>query len=120
MTPRLALTDDGDLDLSTHLRVETDPVRNVVGKIRKVLLLFQGSWFLDGAKGVPWFQTILAKKNPNFRIVQNLLRAAILTVPEVVSLPKFKLSFNRKDRLLRVDFEAKTTVGLASGSVTVP
>ena len=111
-TPRLALTATGDLDFSTGtLRIETDEVKNIVGKIRKVLLLFQGAWFLAAADGVPWFQQILAVKNPDLRIVTNLLTDAVLSVPEVSSVTNFNLVFNRTTRVCTVSFNAVTTVG---------
>lgn len=122
MTPRLALTSTGDLDLSTgKLRVETDPTKNIVGKIRKVFFLFQGAWFLAAADGVPWFQKIMAIKNPDLRLVQNILVDAIKTVPEVSSVTNVSLTFT--NRKLTVNWAIKTAEGLlVSGQtpVTVP
>lgn len=111
-TPRLALTSDGDLDLSTgQLRIETDPVKNIVGKVRKVLLLCQGEWFLAAADGVPWVQKILAKKNPDLRIVQNILVDAIRRVPEVGSVENVKLTFDRPSRTCTFSASLRTTEG---------
>lgn len=111
-TPRLALTTSGDLDFSTgSLRIETDEVKNIVGKVRKVLLLFQGAWFLAAALGVPWFQQILAVKNPDLRVVQNLITDAILTVPEVERVTNFTTNFNRTLRTCTVTCNLVTTVG---------
>jgi hypothetical protein len=111
-TPRLALTADGDLDLSTgRLVVETDPVKNIVGKVRKVLLLAQAEWFLAAADGVPWIQQILAKKNPDLRIVQTVLVTAILSVPEVGSVENVKLVFDRPSRTCTFTAQLRTTQG---------
>lgn len=111
-TPRLALTDDGDLDLSSgQLVIETDPVKNIVGKVRKVLLLCQGEWFLAAADGIPWVQQILAKKNPDLRIVQNILVSAILSVPEVGSVENVSLNFDRVARVCTFSCALRTTVG---------
>lgn len=111
-TPRLALTSTGDLDFSTgSLRIETDAVKNIVGKVRKVLMLFQGAWFLAAADGVPWFQSILAVKNPDLRVVSTLLIEAILTVPEVARVTKFTTTFDRTTRVCQVTCNLVTTVG---------
>lgn len=111
-TPRLALTTSGDLDFSSgSLRIETDEVKNIVGKVRKVLLLFQGAWFLAAADGVPWFQQILAVKNPDLRVVQNLITDSILTVPEVARVTNFTTNFNRALRTCTVTCNLVTTVG---------
>jgi hypothetical protein len=111
-TPRLALTTTGDLDFSTgSLRIETDEVKNIVGKVRKVLLLFQGAWFLAANDGVPWFQQILAVKNPDLRVITNLLTDAILTVPEVARVTNFVLDFNRTSRVCTVTCNLITTAG---------
>jgi hypothetical protein len=111
-TPRLTLTVDGDLDLSTgQLVIETDPVKNIVGKVRKALLLAQGEWFLAINQGVPWIQSILAVKNPNLRIVQNVLVDAILTVPEIASVQNVNLVFNRAARTCVFTAALITTVG---------
>lgn len=111
-TPRLALTSDGDLDLSTgQLRIETDPVKNIVGKVRKVLLLCQGEWFLAAADGVPWVQQILAKKNPDLRVIQNILVDAIKKVPEVGSIENISMQFDRVNRICTFTCQLRTTVG---------
>lgn len=111
-TPRLALTSTGDLDLSTgQLRIETDPVKNIVGKVRKVLLLAQGEWFLEAAAGTPWVQQILAQKNPNMRMIQNILVDRIKTVPEVGSVENVTLTFDRPSRTLTFSAQLRTTQG---------
>ena len=110
-TPRLALTSTGDLDFSSgSLRLETNEVKNIVGKVRKVLMLFQGSWFLAAADGVAWFQ-ILAVKNPDLRVVQNLVTTAILTVPEVSRITQFTTNFNRAARTCTITCNLITTAG---------
>jgi hypothetical protein len=118
-TPRLALTSTGDIDFSSgKLVIETDPVKNVVGKVTKVLLLAQGSWFLAAAKGVPWVQKILGVKNPDLRLVQNILVDAILGVPEVASVENASVTFDVPSRTCTFSGALRTTVGAIP--VTVP
>ena len=109
---RIKLTSDGDFDLSSgKLTLETDAGTNVTAKVRKVLNLWQGSWFLAGADGVPWIQKVLAKKNPDLRIVENVLRDAIATIPEIVSVDSLTITYNRSDRSASVSMQLSTTSG---------
>lgn len=119
MTPRLALTADGDLDCTNGLKIETDAAKSIVGKIRKVFYLFQGAWFMAAADGVPWFQDILAKKNPDLRIVQNILVDALKTVPEVTSVTNVFLTFDRKSRSLVVNWAVNANGQLVSGTTPI-
>ena len=90
---RIKLTSTGDFDLSSGtMLLETNAGTNVTAKVTKVLNLWQGSWFLAGADGVPWIQRVLAKKNPDLRIVENVLRDAIAGIAEITSVSQ--LSFN--------------------------
>jgi len=109
---RIKLTSAGDFDLSSGKMVlETDAGTNITAKVKKVLNLWRGSWFLAGADGVPWIQSILARKNPDLRIVENVLRDAIATIPEITSVSSLTLIYDRKARALAVAMQLVTTEG---------
>ena len=69
---------------------------------------FQGEWFLDRDKGVPYYEQILVKA-PNLQHVGALIRAAILAVPGVGALTSF--SVDLAGRVLRVTWSATTDAG---------
>ncbi len=109
---RIKLTSNGDFDLSSgKMLLETNAGANVTAKVKKVLNLWQGSWFLAGADGVPWIQQILAHKNPDLRLVENILRDAILDIAEIVSISSLVLTYDRKTRSLNVKTQLTTTLG---------
>jgi len=109
---RIKLTSDGDFDLSSGKMVlETNAGTNITAKVKKVLNLWRGSWFLAGADGVPWIQSILARKNPDLRIVENVLRDSIATIPEITSISSLNLVYNRVARSLAVTMALVTTEG---------
>jgi hypothetical protein len=109
---RIALTSAGDFDLSTSkLRIETDPAISVAAKVRKTLNLWQGSWFLAAADGIPWIQKVLAKKNPDLRLIENILREALLAIPEVTTITSMVLTYTRQTRTLLINTSMVSTKG---------
>lgn len=101
---RIALTAAGDFDLSSgKLRIETDPAVSVTAKVRKTLNLWQASWFLAAADGIPWIQQILAKKNPDLRLVEHILRNALLAIPEITTITSMVLTYTRNTRTLLIN-----------------
>lgn len=117
---RLALTDAGDIDLSSGKMVlETDAGKSVTAKVRKVLNLWQASWFLAAGDGVPWIQQVLAKKNPDLRLVENVIRSAVLGIEEIVSVASIALTFDRTNRALAVNMQLTTTVGAVPVKTTL-
>lgn len=116
---RVKLTSTGDFDLSSGtMLLETNAGTNITAKVTKVLNLWQGSWFLAGADGVPWIQKILAKKNPDLRIVENVLRDAIAGIAEITSVSQLTLTYDRKGRALNVVMQLVTTEG--AKTITAP
>lgn len=109
---RIKLTSTGDFDLSSgKLALETNAGTNITAKVTKVLNLWKGSWFLAGADGVPWIQSVLARKNPDLRIVENVLRTAIAGIAEITSISSLNLTYDRKARSLSVKMQLVTTEG---------
>lgn len=77
---------------------------------------FEGEWFLDLERGVPYFRKILVK-TPNMDEIRAVYRDAILGRPGVRDLLALELAFNRTARTLAVSFRINTDVGeLASAS----
>ena len=74
-------------------------------------------WFLDLDHGVPYLDGVLGKRRPE--MVEALLRQHILGVDGVRSISAFSLSVDPRTRLARVEFQAETAEGAATGTVSV-
>lgn len=82
--------------------------------------LFKGEWFLDQREGTPYFQYILIK-NPNLKIVEQVLRQVILSVPSIIGIETFSISFDHVKRTLNFSFQAQTNTGaIISGGTNQP
>ncbi len=104
---------------------DLDPVSGFVSgtqytaqKIRQVLLLIRGEWFLDLNLGTPWFEEILVR-NPNLELIRGIVKNKILSVPGVMAVPVLSLNLDRPTRTLSIDFVAKTTAGSIDQTVEV-
>lgn len=76
-------------------------------KIR--LQTYFGEWFADASIGVPWFQDILIK-NPDYTVVSEILKAAILETEGVNDLVSF--SFDISGRAATLNFKVVTDNGV--------
>lgn len=111
------LNPDWDLDITAHgLITGPDAIRQ---KVKQVLQLIKGEWFLDVSIGVPWFESILVR-NPSFELIRNIIRGKIQSVKGIATVPTLALSFDKPTRELTIQFEAKLVGGTAvSDTVTV-
>lgn len=75
--------------------------------IRIALSIFQGEWFLDTTRGLPYYQEILVK-NPNVAQIRRVIADRILSVPGVLDLVSLTLDFDRAARTLSVSFKVTT------------
>jgi hypothetical protein len=85
-------------------------------KLRILLSTVLGEWYLDITAGLPYFEEILVK-NPNMSYVDSLVKAAILSVPEVSAIVQYT-SLYETNRELQIDFTVETTTG-STVSVTI-
>jgi len=99
---------DGDL------RTVTGPAR-VAQAVGIRLRHWQGEWFLDETRGVPYEGEILGK-GKRLEMVEAVLRAQVLDVDGVELIRSFVLTLNDKTRKLTVDFEVTTRDGDATGT----
>lgn len=102
VTGDLLLT-NGDLTLVSDI--------DAIGQhLKQRLSFFLGEWFLDNGAGVPYFQLILVK-NPNFALVETVLRNVVLETPGITVLNTFNFSFNARTRGLGIEVVAETING---------
>jgi len=101
-----------DLDFTTQRSCRrVDGLEYVAQRLKIRLSMQRGSWFLDQRVGVPWLPTIY-KRKPDLLEIGALLRAEILSTPEVIRLDRFDLSFNLNTGLLTLLFHAVTRFGV--------
>jgi hypothetical protein len=94
-----------DFDLSF---TESDS-EYVSQKLGFKLTLVQGEWFLDRSKGISYFKDVY-KKSPDLKIVGDLFKREILSIPLVKRISSFELNVTVKRELL-VDFEVLLKTG---------
>lgn len=114
----LLLNSDNDIqviDGNIPLAKGIDQVEQAVGLHLKA---FAGDWFLNFDLGIPYFQTIF-KKGVTLSQVEALYIDTILSVPAVLDLQTFNISFDAATRKLSIDFSALTTNGLLNYSTEV-
>lgn len=97
--------EQGDLVLVTDLAY-------VQQRLRIRLDFAQGEWFLDTSVGVPYKEQILVR-NPNLQVISAILRDRILSMPEIIRLTSFDLSFDNPTGVLRLTFTCVTPFGEA-------
>lgn len=94
----------GDLALSDLKIVRGDAA--IEQKVRQVLQFFQGEWFLDTRLGMPYYQSILNRKNPSLPAVKSIFRKALLKVQQIVSVRSMSLTLDKRTRRASLDFVA--------------
>ena len=114
----LALDSDGDLVVSGgDLAIVADG-EAIVQAITLAITLFTNEWFLDGALGLPYRESILVK-NPNFNAVRELYRQKILSAVGVLSVLSLVLDYNPNTRTLAVTWRVSTALGELSEETPV-
>ncbi|MCQ9124370.1 hypothetical protein [Rodentibacter caecimuris] len=114
----LKLNNQHDLLFKDRKLVLADGVNQKAQQIKVVLLTFLGEWFLDTTIGLPYFDEILVK-NPDSSRIQSIFRKKIMGIKGVLSIEQLSLEFNRKERVLSVQFSAKTVEGMIMDEVRV-
>ncbi len=92
------------------------------GEIRQLLLerlrTFLGEWMLNLSIGIPYFQDIL-RKRINANIIASTFKKEIRNTPGILEITQFSLDFTNSERLLSVDFKARTQSGILTFSETL-
>ncbi|AKQ55186.1 hypothetical protein ACLQ8Z_05980 [Bordetella hinzii] len=110
----LALSSDHDLALDLLGRAAfIDGADRIAQQINVTLQVFLGEWFLDTSFGVPYFEEVLVK-SPDRARIEAVLRSRILAVPGVQRVVSFDLAVERRERILRVTYQADTETGRVS------
>lgn len=111
----IALSADGDLDVSAGDLSLVDGAARVRQQIQIKLKLWRGEWFLDTEFGTPYLQSILGKQLTLSGALA-ALRQSILEVGGVIALDAFTYNYDSRARSLSVTFTARTSYGLVEVS----
>lgn len=98
---------DGDIEL-------IGGADRVAQEIKITLLTWLGEWFLDQRVGVPYLENVLVK-NPDMNYIRAILRKKVANVDGVKNVVSLDAAYDRKTRLLNVEYEAQTEFGLVKG-----
>lgn len=79
-------------------------------KIAQRLKFFLGEWFRDKRQGVPYFRDVFVK-NPDVDLIRSIFRKVILSVQEVAEVTRVVTNYDRANRILAVEFEARLVEG---------
>lgn len=111
--------DEGDIHVGVDGQVST-----LTGNLEEAqcigvgLATYQGEWFLDTNAGVPYLTKILGIKGVSATRVQEILTAEILRRGSVTRVRRITLNVDSR-RVGAVEFEAETTAGDVSGTVSL-
>jgi hypothetical protein len=79
-------------------------------KVRSVISIFLGEWFLDQSLGIPYIPKNDMKKGHR-AILENALRVKITSIKGIKRLLYFNSVYQPGDRFLYVEFTAETNKG---------
>lgn len=80
----------------------------IVQRVRVKLRFFQGEWFLDTSHGVPYFQSLLGKKNIDFGDALTILDEAVLEVEGIKEIISSSLDYDANQRKVFYTFKAQS------------
>ena len=101
----------GDLVLREGDVLLIDNAERVAQQILITLRFWLGEWFLDTKDGIPYLEYVLVK-SPNLLHIRQIFTEAMEKVDGVKRVEEMNLTFDVKNRSLRVDYEASTDYGL--------
>ena len=101
-----------------NLKLTTNDVEFVSQKIETTLRFFKNEWFLNRTLGMPYYTDILVK-NPDLKLVTSLFKNAITKIDEIENIIKFEVLLDTATRILTIYFEAQTSDGIASNTLSI-
>lgn len=81
------------------------------------LKTYRGEWFLDTARGVPWFDEIMSK-DPNLVATGETLRREVSGTAGVLEVVAFSVALDRTTRTLSGSYTVTTDLGELVGTFT--
>jgi hypothetical protein len=117
-------------DLSYGWDLSLDPntlnIRSISGtdytaqKIRQVLQVFLGEWWLDEAQGFPYFEMLLGIVRPDLTACKAYMVTMILAVPGVTSVDSLDITTDNATRKASISFTATLSDGTTTTQTVSP
>ncbi len=93
-----------------RFRYTNDDLEYLAQKVRSVISIFLGEWFLDRTLGIPYIPET-DMKTGHRALLETSLRQKIVAVKGIKKLTAFNSVFQTRERLLLIDFIAETDKG---------
>jgi len=107
---------DGDIVFSNGSFVYISDSETIKQRLENTLRLDKGSWFFNPEIGIPWFE-IYNKKAVSERLIRSHVERILKTDPEVTTINRLDISFDRKLRKISIIFEVETIYGPTTGGL---
>lgn len=105
----ILLNENWDMDISAQTG-DISLVESPMQEIRIRLLWFAKEWIFNKSLGFPYFEYVFTK-NPDLMYIKALMKAEILAVEHVLSVPELTITVDRRTRKAMVRFVVKTDEG---------
>ena len=103
------LNSSNDLDFNKN-NIVTD-IEKTKQQVLVRLKLFRGEWDYNTSIGVPYFQSILGKKNPDLLKIFSLFLTEIEKIPDITSATILDFDFNEVSKQLVIKFSVMSKYG---------
>jgi hypothetical protein len=80
------------------------PLEYLSQKIRHAISIFQGEWFFDISRGIPYIPDEDIQKTLHRRLVESRLQTTIMGVKGTKKLVRFETALNTQSRTLTINF----------------
>lgn len=104
----LQLGEDGDLLVENGDLVLSSGLTAIAQDAQSRLLLFEGEYYLDLDRGVPWLRVVFVKR-PSLNIARAVVRSTLEATPGVRALEK--LDVRQVEDELLIDWHASSDFG---------
>lgn len=105
-----AMDENGDLAIKNGDFYLVTGVDATIQFLKQRLRLFLGEWFLDEAKGVPYFDEVFVK-NPNPVALNSIFKTQIIETPGVRELLSFDMQINTTTRVMTLTIRVRCDEG---------
>ena len=112
----ILLDKSGDLQISSQGDIAIG--KSVAQKIRIKLSWFENEWRWNKEEGMAYMDTVFVK-NPDKDAIENMVRAAIFEVEEIVEVTYVEVSINHKERKAVIRFSARTDLETITEEVNI-
>ncbi len=107
---------NGDRIITSGSAVMVSDGNCLAQRLQNAIRLDKGSWFLDTDKGIEWME-ILQYKSVSKRAIYSRILNILQSDSEVKAVESIKITADRSERTMTVDFKVDSIYGEVSGTV---